>query len=71
MALNTALQEEAKLRALLEHVHENPNKDCNVPKRHKHLTSVLKSVHRGKFQSWTLMPADVDVPSDDEGKSRK
>ena len=54
------MNEEAKLRALLERVHASPGMDFIVPKRHNHLTNVLKGVRGGKFKSWVLMPADVD-----------
>ena len=71
-ALNTALKEERKLRALLEHVYANPGVSFVVPKRHSHLTNVLKGVRGGKFQSWVLMPADVkDIVDDDEKRPKK
>ena len=40
--------------------------DFVVPKRHKHLSNVLKSVRGGKFRSWVLMPEDVEDIADGE-----
>ena len=70
-ALNTALKEEAKLRALLERVHTNPKMEFSVPMRHKHLSNMLKGVHGGKFMSWVLMPEDVEDITDGEEKPQK
>ena len=69
-ALLTALNEEAKLRTLLERVHANPDKDFLIPKRHKHLENARKCIRSGRFKSWTLMPLDVTDDGDDSPRKK-
>ena len=59
-ALNKALKEERKLRAILEGVQANPNKPFGIPARSKEFEHVLKASHEGHFKSW-LEGAVIDV----------